>query len=121
MVITMVDVYTRYSWQRAIETNAQGKYSQEASAAAVISIIDAIKKRFGDDAIPASSRWQYDSGGEFKRGTPLEEDETQDVNEDTGYFKRTVEAHEPRIRVVYSAPNNPNTNALAERDRKSVV
>jgi hypothetical protein len=26
-----------------------------------------------------------------------------------------VEAHEPRIRVVYSAPNNPNTNALAER------
>jgi hypothetical protein len=115
MVITMVDVYTRYSWQRAIETNAQGKFSQESSAAAVISIIDAIKKRFGDDAIPASSRWQYDSGGEFKRGTPLEEDETQDVNEDTGYFKRTVEAHEPRIRVVYSAPNNPNTNALAER------
>jgi hypothetical protein len=104
LVVTLVDVYSRYSLQRAIETNSQGKYSQEASAAAVISIIDAIKKRFGDDAIQPGSRWQFDNGGEFKRGTPLEDDEEQDMNEDTGYFKRAVEAHEPKIRVVYSAP-----------------
>jgi hypothetical protein len=32
LVVTLVDVYSRYSWQRAIETNAQGKFSQEASA-----------------------------------------------------------------------------------------
>jgi hypothetical protein len=115
LVVTLVDVYSRYSWQRAIETNAQGKFSQEASAKAVISIIDAIKKRFGDDAIQPGSRWQFDNGGEFKRGTPVEDDEEVDVNEDTGYFKRTVEAHEPKIRVVYSQPNNPNSNALAER------
>eukprot|EP01047_Picozoa_sp_COSAG01_P095114 COSAG01_NODE_25887_length_730_cov_0.925515_1_plen_123_part_00 len=67
MVVTLVDVYSRYSWQRAIETNAQGKYSQEASAKAVISIIDSIKKRFGDDAIPTGARWQTDSGGEFSQ------------------------------------------------------
>ena len=93
MVITMVDVYSRYSFQRAIETNAQGKFSQEASAKAVISIIDAIKKRFGDDAIQPGSRWQFDNSGEFKRGTPLEDDEEQDVNEDTGFFKRAIEEH----------------------------
>ena len=117
--IDIVDIYTRYSWQRAIETNAQGKFTQEASVKAVIDIIDAIKSRFGADAIQPGTQLKLDNGPEFKRGTPVEDDEERDVNEDTGYFKRMVEQHEPNIRVTYSVANNPNTNALTERQHRN--
>ena len=61
-VINMVDMYTRYSWQRTIMLNSQGRWDQRQSVRAVQEIIDSIRDKFGVDAIPPGSQWQFDSG-----------------------------------------------------------
>eukprot|EP01048_Picozoa_sp_COSAG05_P022353 COSAG05_NODE_4442_length_1511_cov_1.296322_2_plen_220_part_00 len=127
-VINMIDMYTRYSWQRTIMLNSQGRWDQRQSVRAVQEIIDSIRDKFGVDAIPPGSQWQFDSGSEFKSGQISNNKVAEDMdatdpnlNENVvpaGNFKARIESYEPNITVVYSLPNQPDSNAVVERSNR---
>eukprot|EP01047_Picozoa_sp_COSAG01_P071538 COSAG01_NODE_11135_length_1998_cov_10.280674_1_plen_241_part_10 len=69
-IVNMVDVYTRYSWQRSIMLNNQLQFDQRSTVRAVQEIIDSIRDKYGPDAIPPGSKWQTDLGPEYRSSNP---------------------------------------------------
>eukprot|EP01047_Picozoa_sp_COSAG01_P048893 COSAG01_NODE_4795_length_4739_cov_16.309267_3_plen_513_part_00 len=118
-IVNMIDIYTRYSWQRSIMLNNQMQYDQRSTVRAVQEILDSIRDKYGADAIKPGAVLQADNGSEYKSGKrKLEDGDSDDEDLDVGYFKREVEQYEPNLRVTYARAYAADQQSLIEHKNK---